>query len=347
MRALTVRPGRPGGGSLVDEWPEPDPAEGDVLVRTLAVGVCGTDREILAGEHGQTPPGEDALVLGHEVLGEVDYAPAASGLAPGDRVVGIVRRPDPAPCLNCAAGEPDMCRTGEYTERGIKGLHGFAREQFRARAEELVRVPDGLGSRAVLVEPASVVAKAWEHIERIGSRAAWQPETLLVTGAGPIGLLAALLGAQRGLDVHVLDRVVTGPKPDLVARLGARYHTGEVSELGLRPDVVVECTGAAPVVAGVLRGNAPNAVVCLTGVSAAGRSTSVDIGAINRERVLDNDVVFGSVNANRRHYEQAVEALAAADGGWLDGLLTRRVPLERFADALDAGDDDVKSVLEL
>lgn len=344
MRALTVLPGRSGSGR-VEDWPEPDAGDGPVLVSTLAVGICGTDREILAGEYGEAPAGADRLVLGHEAAGRVVEAPATSGLQPGDVVVGVVRRPDPVPCSNCAVGEWDMCRNGRYTEHGIRGLHGFARERFRAEPGELVKVDAALADVAVLLEPTSVVAKAWEHIERIGSRAAWHPACVLVTGAGPVGLLAALLGVQRGLEVHVLDRATDGPKPRLVEALGARYHCSDVAQLDLTPDIVLECTGAPAVIGEVLSGTARNGIVCLTGVSSPGRKAGLDLGALNREWVLDNDVVFGSVNANRRHYEQAGRALEAADQSWLTGLITRRVPLASYEEALDARDGDVKTVV--
>ncbi len=344
MRALTVQPGVPGSGALA-EMAEPAPAEGDVLVAARAVGICGTDFEVLGGEHGAAPDGEKLLVLGHESLGEVLEAPPGCGLVPGDAVVGVVRRPDPVPCRNCAAGEFDMCRNGRFTEHGIRGRHGFARERWRAAPDALVQVDAGLGDLGVLLEPVSVVAKAWEHIERIGGRAVWEPQQVLVTGAGPIGLLAALLATQRGLDVHVLDRVTDGPKPALVEQLGATYHCGPIAELALTPDVVVECTGAPAVIAEVLGETARNGVVCLTGVSGAEGRTPVDLGRLNREWVLHNDVVFGSVNANRRHYALAAQALAAADRSWLAGLVTRRVPVEEYADALEARDGDVKTVL--
>lgn len=344
MRALTVRPGVAGSGALTDV-PEPHREEGTVLVGTRAVGICGTDREILAGEYGQAPAGRDRLVLGHESLGEVLEAPGSTGLLPGDLVVGVVRRPDPVPCPPCAVGEFDMCRNGRYLEHGIKGLDGFARERWRGDPSEVVQVDSALGQRGVLLEPASVVAKAWEHIERIGGRTAWAPRTVLVTGAGPIGLLAALLAVQRGYDVHVVDLVQDGPKPRLVAALGAEYHARPVQDLALSPDVVVECTGVPEVVAAAVQGTARNAVACLTGVSTPGRRVHVDLGAVNREWVLDNDVVFGSVNANRRHYEAGARALADADPDWLDGMLTRRVPVERYAEALTAEKDDVKTVV--
>src|SRR5215211_9392878 len=174
MRALTVLPGQPGSARL-EQVPEPDLRDGTVLVGTLAVGVCGTDVEIVGGGYGWAPPGKDRLILGHESLGRILDAPRGSGVEPGDLVVGIVRRPDPEPCPNCAAGEWDMCRNGQYTERGIKELDGYASERFRLEPEFAVKVDPALGSLGVLLEPASVVAKAWDHTERIGRRStAWK-----------------------------------------------------------------------------------------------------------------------------------------------------------------------------
>jgi threonine dehydrogenase-like Zn-dependent dehydrogenase len=343
MRALTVVPGRAGSARL-DDVPEPAAEEGDVLVEALAVGVCGTDREIFAGRYGSAPEGAPALVIGHESLGRVRDAPSTSGLAPGDLVCGIVREPDPVPCAACARDEWDMCLNGRYMEHGIKGLPGFARERYRLHARFVVRLDPRLGDRGVLLEPASVVAKAWEHIERIGRRAWWHPERVTITGAGPIGLLAALLAVQRGLDVHVYDRSVDGPKPGLVRELGATWHGGEIGELP-PSDVVIECTGASPVVIACMRSARPGGIVCLAGVSSGGRTIPVDAGALNRELVLENNVVFGSVNANRRHYEQAAAALAAADPAWLDRLITRRVPIARWREAIERRRDDVKTVI--
>ncbi|HVE47299.1 MAG TPA: glucose 1-dehydrogenase, partial [Acidimicrobiales bacterium] len=290
--------------------------------------------------------GSDRLVIGHESLGRVAEAPDGAGLAVGDLVVGIVRRPDSAPCPNCAVGEWDMCRNGAYTERGIKDLHGYASERYRIDPGFAVRIDPALGPLGVLLEPASVVAKAWDHIGRIGARsAAWEPHTVLICGAGPIGLLAALLGVQRDLDVHLVDRVTDGPKPQLVADLGATYNADTVAKLAGMADVVIECTGAPQVVLDVLANTAPDAIVCLTGVSSGGRTLQFDAGEVNREMVLGNAVVFGSVNANRRHYEAGAGALSTADPRWLAGIVTRKVPLESFADALERRPDDVKTVI--
>jgi threonine dehydrogenase-like Zn-dependent dehydrogenase len=345
MRALTVVPGQAGSARL-EEIDEPPAEAGAVLVDAIAMGVCGTDAEIVAGEYGWSPPGRDRLVLGHESLGRVREAPAGAPVAPGDLVVGIVRRPDPEPCACCAVGEWDQCRNGRYTERGIKEIDGYGAERWRVEPEFAVRVDPGLGRLGVLMEPTSIVAKAWDQIDRISQRACTRLESALVTGAGPIGLLAALLGRQRGLEVHVLDRVTDGPKPDVVAALGATYHHGDLQEVG-EVDVVVEATGVGALVFDVMTQTRPGGIVCLTGVSSAGRRIQVDAGALNRELVLENDVIFGSVNANRHHYELAVEALARADRAWLERLVTRWVALEDWQSALQHRDDDIKVAIEL
>src|SRR5919199_1417633 len=348
MRALTVIPLK-AGSAEVTELPDPEPREGELLVDGLALGVCGTDIEISSGEYGWAPPGEERLVLGHESLGRVREAPGGSGFEPGDLVVGVVRRPDPVPCPSCARGEFDMCRNGRYTERGIKEIHGYGSERWTVEADYAVKLDPSLESVGMLLEPTTVVAKAWDHIDRIGARSYFAPERALVTGAGPIGLLAALLGAQRGLEVHVLDRVTGGIKPKLVEDLGGTYHSGSVADAvgTCKPDVIVEATGVGQLVFDAMKETAAAGIVCLTGVSPVGRELSIDAGAINRDLVLENDVVFGSVNANLRHYQMAASALAKADRSWLERLITRRVPLHRFEEALERREDDVKVVLDL
>jgi threonine dehydrogenase-like Zn-dependent dehydrogenase len=333
MRAITVRPGEINSARL-DEVPEPALAEGTVLARTKALGICGTDRDIVAGAYGEAPPGEERLILGHESLGEVLEAPPGSGLATGDLVVGIVRRPDPVPCPACAAGEWDMCRNGRYTERGIKKRHGYGAELFRIEPEFAVKVDKSVGTLGVLMEPLSIVAKAWDHVERVGQRSrSWKPRVLLVTGAGPIGLLAALMGAQRDLDVHVLDRHREGLKPALVRALGGKHYPDVADIETLQPDVVMECTGAPAIVRRMLACTAASGILCLAGISSPGHGMEVDIGSFNRTAVLENHAIFGTVNANHAHYAMAEHALELADKDWLARMITRRVPLARFAEA--------------
>src|SRR5579862_5056244 len=172
MKALTVMPLK-ADSAEVEDIDEPSPDEGEVLVETIAVGVCGTDAEIVSGGYGWAPPGRSRLVLGHESLGRVLEAPAGAPVSAGDFVVGIVRRPDPVPCDNCAVGEWDFCRNGQYTERGIKAHDGYCSERYRITPDFAVKVDPSLGLLGVLLEPTSVVAKAWEQIQRIGGRAHW------------------------------------------------------------------------------------------------------------------------------------------------------------------------------
>jgi threonine dehydrogenase-like Zn-dependent dehydrogenase len=345
MRAVTVIPGQPGSIALRD-MPEPPGEDGPILVETLAIGICGTDLEIISGEYGSAAPGAERLVIGHESLGRVSEAPPGSGFSRGDLVVGIVRRRDPVPCPACAAGDWDMCTNGRYTERGIKDRHGYASERYRIHPEYLVAVDPALGRHGVLLEPATVVAKAWDHIERIGHRSTWTPRQVLITGAGPIGLLAALLSIQRGYDTYVIDLVTEGRKPDMVRQLGAHYAPrGDLAEVSAAADIVIECTGFAQMLLEASQHDVHNRVTCLTGVSTAGEESVVDPGLLNRNMVLRNSVLFGSVNANRRHYELAAQALAAADPDWLAGLITRQVALAQWADAYTRQPDDIKTIL--
>ena len=345
MLAITAVPGRPGSAALTD-MPEPPEGDGPILVQTQAIGVCGTDVEIINGDYGWAPPGQERLIIGHESLGQVIEAGPGTGFSPGDLVAGIVRRPDPVPCPACATGDWDMCANGHYTERGIKSRHGYASERYRIHPEYLVAVDPALGTLGVLLEPATVVAKAWDHIEKIGRRSTWSPSRVLITGAGPIGLLAALLSVQRGYDTYVVDVVTKGPKPEMVRQLGATYvHLDQLGDAAAEADIVIECTGHVQMLLEAGSQHVRHRITCLTGVSAAGEASSVDPGLLNRNMVLQNSVVFGSVNANRHHYELAAGALAQADPGWLGALVTRQVPITRWADAYTRQPDDIKTVL--
>jgi threonine dehydrogenase-like Zn-dependent dehydrogenase len=345
VKAITVEPMKP-GTAVLEDVPEPDAHEGSVLVEAIAGGVCGTDVEIVEGHYGWAPPGRTRLVLGHESLGRVLDPGPSGGLRKGDLVVGIVRRPDPVPCANCAVGEWDMCRNGQYTERGIKQLNGFMSERWRIEPEYVTRVDRSLGLLGVLLEPTTVVAKAWEQVLAVGQRAYWEPRSVLVTGAGPIGLLAALLGAQRGMEVHVLDRVDSGTKPDLVRALGATYHTGKIAGIGVEPDVIIECTGVGEVIQDAIRNIGAGGVVCLTGVGSGGSKVGPAVADVAAAAVLKNNVVFGSVNANKRHWYKAGLALARADRAWLGRLITRRERPEAFLKALHREPDDIKVVVQ-
>jgi threonine dehydrogenase-like Zn-dependent dehydrogenase len=242
-------------------------------------------------------------------------------------------------------GEWDMCTNGQYTERGIKEIHGFMSERWRIEPEYAIKVDASLGLLGVLLEPMTVITKAIEQVFLAGQRAYWEPKTVLVTGAGPIGLLAALRLSARNLQVHVLDRAETGPKPQLVRDLGATYHTGSVLDLDFAPDIVVECTGVGAVIADSIQKVNSGGIICLTGVGAGGAAerATADIAAAV---VLKNNVIVGSVNANKRHWYKAGQNLAASDPAWLSRLITRREKPENFQQALVRQPDDIKVVIQ-
>jgi threonine dehydrogenase-like Zn-dependent dehydrogenase len=358
MRAIVVTPGQAGSGR-VQEVPTPEPGPGEVLVEVIEVGVCGTDMEILNGDYGEAPPGDDYLVLGHENFGRVVQAPAGAEVSEGDLVVCVVRRPDPVPCASCAAGEFDMCHNGLYTERGIKGRHGFMSEYYTETPAYLVKLPPQLESIGVLIEPLTVVEKGIQQAIEIQRRLVWELEEAVVTGAGPIGLMATFLLRSMGIKVWTVDIVErTSNRAKMVEACGATYVKGDETslldlstQLGDHIDLIVEATAVPQIVFEAMDAVGANGVVCLTGVSAGSRKLEVAGAHLNFEMVLMNKVVFGSVNANKRYYASAVQDLAKFEELW-PGLcaqvITRRVPADTFQEALTprAG-IDVKSTVSI
>ncbi|MFF0269690.1 glucose 1-dehydrogenase [Kribbella sp. NPDC004536] len=345
MRAMTVTPGK-ADSAVVGDVPEPPVVDGSILVEGLLTGICGTDLELVSGAFGSGRPNADTLVIGHESLGRVLEAPVGSGFATGDLVAGVVRRPDPVPCPACARGEWDFCRNGQYTERGIQGMDGYGAERWRVDPYFAVPVPAALGDLGVLVEPASILTKAWEQVDRVGARSWYSPQHVLVTGAGPIGLLAALIAQQRGYDVHVLDRVDDGPKPQLVRELGATYLT-DLRQLDVVPDVVIEATGVGQLVFDCASLLPPAGVMCLAGIHPGPATVDVQLDALVRQLVVRNAALVGTVNAGKRHYADAVNVLLKADRGWLERLITTRVPLSEWPAALVRKPEDIKVVVDL
>jgi len=285
----------------------------EALFRVQESGICGSDRELAAFRHGYPPPGEDFLILGHEALGQVvEIGPAVAGLRPGDWVVPMVRRPCHPPCPSCARGRRDLCVSGRYTETGIFGRHGYLRE-FAVDAEsDLIRVPAGLASCAVLIEPLSVVEKAVETALRIhepGARFA------LVLGAGPVGMLAALILSLRGLEASVYSlEPPDHPRARLAERAGVRYLTRLE---GVSADVVIEATGSAAAAFAGFDALAALGVYCILGSPNA--SGEVPFTELMRH----NKTVFGSVNAGPEAFALAVADLARLDRGVLSGMIQR------------------------
>ena len=339
MQALVVSPGE-AHSTRVTEVPDVSAAEGEVWVRPLEVGVCGTDREISEGLFGIPPEGDDVLVLGHEFLGVVERD--GHGFTRGDLVTAIVRR-SCRRCLACGEGAPDSCLTGEYSERGITRLHGFARELFAEDPAQMIAIPHSLGRLGVLVEPASICERAIRHARSIGGRQPWELQRALVIGAGAIGMLSTYLLRLAGLEVWTADLAAAGdPRTQLVTASGARYvSTPDESLEELREevggfDLVIEAAGDATVMAATLGLLRRSGVACLIGIDPRVRQVELDGRVIGVDAILENRVLFGSVNANRVDWLAAVDSLDRARERWPDVLpefLGLRVPLDRFAEA--------------
>lgn len=353
-RAIVVTPGVASSERLATVAREM-PKTGQVDLHVLEVGICGTDIEIASGSYGQPPLGRQDLVPGHESLAIIDrLGPGVQGLSVGQLVVPIVRRPCPELCAACASGRWDLCLTGNYQEHGIKGLDGFLREFAVVDANAVVPIPNTLRPVAVLVEPLTIVEKAIEEAEMAYPRRWTQPHTALVTGAGPVGILAALLLRQRGLDVSVLDqRPADSPKAQLVQRAGIQYIDDQKTPLekvvpAAGFDVVVEATGYSPLLFRAARSLGRNGVLVLTGVTSGHHDITVDSDVLNVSLVLENQTIVGSVNAARHHYLAAVADLADWSDRWpglTEQLITARHPLDQFMDAYQKSPDAVKSVI--
>jgi len=330
MQALVVDLGV-AHSARVEDIPEPS---GDgVLVRVLEVGICGTDREIAEGLFGIAPGDGQRLVVGHELLGVVERD--AAGFTRGELVGAVVRRSCGA-CIACDEGAPDSCLTGAYRERGITRLDGFARELVLEDADQLVRIPKRLGRLGVLAEPASICARAVRHALAIGGRQPWRPARALILGGGAVGVLSTLLLRLQGLEVCTAS---LEPSNEIVEALGAEYTStsaAELEELG-GFDIVIEAAGDAELMArslGLLR---RSGVACLLGLDGRDRPVSVPGRVLGVDTVLENRVLFGSVNAHREDWHAAVEALDRALDRFpdaLERLVALRVPLDRFAEAL-------------
>jgi len=355
MRAVAVTPMQAGSARQV-ELPIPTVSGDTAVMRVLEVGIDGTDTEVNAGLYGEAPAGSDFLVIGHEALSVVEaVGEGVAGFTTGDLVVSTVRRPDD--CPNCRAGESDMCLLGKYTERGIKGAHGYMGEYYSEAPAFMVKIPPALRPFAVLLEPLSIVEKATYQAWKIQERLLWEPKRAVVLGAGSIGILGTILLRLRGLEVHVYAKT----PPDsvqgrILKSLGATYEsvddrpvTGIRDELG-QIDFILEATGSSSVAFEAMAEVGTNGVLCLTGVSAGNRSIEIPADVINLQMVLGNRVVFGSVNANRRYFEMGVQHFQQAERQWpgiFERLITRRVPFDDFMSALDRRPEDIKTLLTI
>jgi threonine dehydrogenase-like Zn-dependent dehydrogenase len=359
MQALAVFPSRK-SLQLID-LPQPKLQDSsDVLLRVREVGLCGTDREISSFEYGSPPPGSDHLILGHESLAEVvEVGRGVRSLRPGDLVVALVRRPCPhAECNACRGGRPDFCITGDYTERGIKGADGFLADYAVEDEAYLVRVPRVLADVAVLVEPLTVVTKAADQAQAIFNRLPYEPgpQRGLVLGAGPIGLLGAMVLVADGFETVVYSRDSEESKQaKLVRSLGANYLSSTSNPIESLAKgsgqfhVVLEAVGFAPLMLAATQMLKPNGVLALTGVPPEGAIAELNVGRALRNLVLRNEVVFGAVNAGRRDHLSAIRHLEQFMILFPDSvrkLITDRVPLDEVPQILTQK-RGIKSVVQM
>lgn len=348
MKAIGIERG--GENPQLLEVPQPEPGDGDVLVRTLSVGIDGTDHEVIAGSHRTFPDDSDHLILGHEAVGVVEAAPGTR-FTPGDVVVPTVRRPIPNGNNEYfARGEPDMAPLDATLERGIHGAHGFMSEYFVSPEGYLLSIPPEIATYGYLLEPISVSEKALELAYTSRSSFSWQPESVAVLGNGPLGLLtvAMLSGETR---VYCLGRRARpDPTIDIIERLGAEYIDSRVTPvdaigLAYEPmDLIYEATGYAKHAFESVHALAPNGVVALLGVPEPW-TFEIEGGGLHKALVMQNKAIVGSVNSRMKHFEAAIDRLTAFPTWFLEELVTT-VPLDSFEAAFEGGEKNIKTTIQ-
>lgn len=362
------------------EHPEPiinSPTE--VKLRMLEVGVCGTDKEIARFEYGAPPAGENYLIIGHESLAEVvETGAEVERVRAGDLIVMSVRRPCPhESCTACRMERQDFCFTGDFTERGIKERHGFMTEFVTDDEKYLNVLPPHLRAVGVLVEPLTIAEKAlaqvWQVQERLpwtcaparassasearaSVRAAVYCHRALVLGAGPVGLLGAMAIQSAGFETFVYSRESeTSDKARLVESFGAKYISAEtypaerLAEAVTGVDLVYEAVGASALAFEVLKMLDANAVFVFTGVPGRKAPVAVDTDLLMRNLVLKNQIVFGTVNADRAAFEAAIRDLEIFKERWpgaVESLITSRVPPEAHRELLLGQAGGIKNVIK-
>ena len=353
MKAITIAPNtKP--ATKIREVEQPTPKEDEALVKVTEAGICRTDLEIYNGFYGEYPKGADFLIMGHESIGQVEATGAnVTGLKKGDYVARTVRRPcSEEGCINCRAGETDFCMTGKYTETGIKGLHGIMTEYYADKPEYLVRVPQEFAKVGVLMEPLSFSEKAVTQAYKVQRRISWQPRRALIFGAGPIGLLEAMVLRNKGIETYVAARSEPGNKKSRIAeQIGAHYistQDTDLADLG-KFDIVIESSGSLTRIMDALGMAGTNGVVCLTSITGGSDYAVMPIEKINLDIVLGNKAIIGAVNASISDYHKGLEDMADFERKWpgtLSSLITKRVKPEQYAEAFEHGAEDIKTVIE-
>lgn len=365
MKAILLHPGTT--ELRLADWNEPVIEKPDeVKVKVIRVGICGTDREEAAGGRADAPKGESELIIGHEMIGEVvAIGNAVKSVKPGDLVVITVRR-GCGECLACQSFRFDLCTTGNYTERGIKGRHGFQAEYVVDQEKFLLKVPPAIASIAVLTEPMSVVEKAIDEagiiqtarLTYIKDKQHWlQGKTALVAGLGPIGLLAALILRLRGANVLGIDIIDPNSlRAKIFNQFGGIYFNDrnidmkKFQEEHPQIDLIVEAAGVAKLDFDLLQALGTNGIYVLTGIPGGDRAVSFDGAELMRKLVLKNQVMFGSVNATVGHFQKGLQDLEEGYKKWPDALnklISQKFSFKQFDKALTGhSENEIKVVIE-
>lgn len=365
MKAIAVNPGKP--GAFIVERDEPQiKTPDDIKVKILDVGICGTDREEVNGGRSKPAPGQKDLVIGHEMFGVVqDTGKAVQQVKVGDYIAFTVRR-GCGHCDACSMGRPDMCTTGDYTERGIWGHDGYQTGFVVDKEDYCVLIPQELKDIGVLVEPLSVAEKAIDESVIVQKsrlpyihdvKAIIAGKTILVAGLGPIGLLASFILRLRGAKVYGLDVVdQSSPRVSLLEEIGGMYIDGrkvmmdDINKVYGSMDMILEATGVASLEFNLLDTLGTNGLYVITGIPGGDRPIQVQGAEIIRQLVLNNQVMIGSVNASKTHYKMAVDDLSRCRevyGSAIDKVITQRIPYRNFGDAfLHHGAEEIKTVME-
>ncbi|MDH5438048.1 MAG: glucose 1-dehydrogenase [Candidatus Bathyarchaeota archaeon] len=351
MKAIVAEPPKRNSVRLA-EIPKPVPRKGQILLRTLCVGIDGTDREINDGIYGTPPSGSPYIVLGHEAVARVqEIGDKAENFSEKDLVVPTVRRPCKENCLNCRNGETDMCLTGNYFEHGIYKLHGFASEYAVSDANFLVKVPAELEDLAVLLEPLSIAEKAVSQSFKIQERMVWEPNDAFVVGAGPLGLLVTMILRLRGLEVYAAaTREKESLKAKIVSSVGGTYvnvRETPIESLEGKFDIVIEATGRVEAALQALNLLGPNGVMCFLGVYREKKACE-EFGKVLTNMVLGNRLMFGSVSSNKSHFDMGIKDMFEIKrryGNELDRLITKKLYLTDFERAFNSGREDIKNII--
>jgi threonine dehydrogenase-like Zn-dependent dehydrogenase len=363
MKAIAIIPGK--GAVHLADFEEPQVKEpNEVKLKVIEVGICGTDREEVAGGRADAPAGEKELIIGHEMLGKVvETGSSVRTVKKGDYAVFMVRRPCNK-CPMCHKGRSDMCLTGDYTERGIKGRHGFQSEFVVDSEEFIIPVPSAISDIGVLTEPMSVVEKAIDEsfilqssrLPGISSDNWLKGRKALVAGIGPIGLLACFILKLRGAEIYGLDIVdESSPRPGILKEIGGKYingkmlNTDKIDDTFGGMDFILEATGIAKLEFQLLDALGLNGIYVLTGIPSGERPITLLGSDLMRQMVLQNQIMFGSVNAAMKHYRDAVADLEKIKSKWeksISRIITEKVFVNKFTDVLlEHSPEEIKTVI--